>query len=83
MGEQMGELVDDSLIDRAVNEFISRKNKIDNFQFDNLRKILKLWWPQRVNYEEITEKTSLNKISEEISRKRWNSEKSDNSKVAL
>ncbi|KAK7489884.1 hypothetical protein BaRGS_00018906 [Batillaria attramentaria] len=37
-----------------------------------LRKILRIWWPQRISNKTISETSGVAKISEEIRRRRWN-----------
>ena len=46
--------------------------KLDRFQFRCLRRILRIWWPQRIRKDTISQITGVKKISDEIRRRRWN-----------
>ena len=45
---------------------------MDSFQFTCLRRILRIRWPQKICNEEIEKITRVNKISNELRRRRWN-----------
>ena len=50
----------------------SEEKKLDRFQFMCLRRILRVWWPQRIRNDTISQITGVKKISDEIRRRRWN-----------
>ena len=50
----------------------AEEKKLDRFQFTCLRRILRVWWPQRMRNDTISEITGVRKISDEIRRRRWN-----------
>nr|KAG5694275.1 hypothetical protein BaRGS_031993 [Batillaria attramentaria] len=50
----------------------TEEEKMDSFQYMCLRKILRIWWPQRISNKTISETSGVAKISEEIRRRRWN-----------
>ena len=50
----------------------AEEKKLDRFQFTCLRRILRIWWPQRTRNDTISQITGVTKISEEIRRRRWN-----------
>ena len=41
-------------------------------KLDSLRRILRVWWPQRIRNDTISQITGVRKISDEIRRRRWN-----------
>ena len=50
----------------------AEEKKLDRFQFTCLRRILRVWWPQRIRNDTISQITGVRKISDEIRRRRWN-----------
>ncbi|KAL9982039.1 hypothetical protein ACROYT_G010825 [Oculina patagonica] len=48
------------------------EKKLDRFQFTCLRRILRIWWPQCIRNDTISQVTGIKKISDEIRRRRWN-----------
>ena len=63
---------------------------MDSFQFTCLRRILRIRWPQKICNEEIKKITRVNKISDELRRRRWNwidhvlwKERNNDCKVAM
>ena len=50
----------------------NEEKKLDRFQFTCLRRILRIWWPQRIRNDTISQITGVKKISDEIRRRRWN-----------
>ena len=51
---------------------VAEAKKLDRFQFTCLRRILRIWWPQRIRNDTISQETGVKKISDEIRRRRWN-----------
>ena len=51
---------------------VAEEKKLDRFQFTCLRRILRVWWPQRIRNDTISQITGVRKISDEIRRRRWN-----------
>ena len=51
---------------------VAEEKKLDRFQFTCLRRILRIWWPQRIQNDAISQVTGVKKISDEIRRRRWN-----------
>ena len=50
----------------------AEENKMDSFQFTCLKRILGIRWSQKICNEEIEKITRVNKISNELRRRRWN-----------
>ena len=50
----------------------TEEKKMDRFQFICLRRILRIWWPQRILKDTISQVTGVKRISNEIRRRRWN-----------
>ncbi|KAL9972404.1 hypothetical protein ACROYT_G018700 [Oculina patagonica] len=50
----------------------AEEKKLDRFQFTCLRRILRIWWPQCIRNDTISQVTGIKKISDEIRRRRWN-----------
>ena len=50
----------------------SDEKKLDGFQFNCLRKIVKNRWQQMVTNERIMEMSKIQRVSDEIRRRRWN-----------
>ena len=50
----------------------AEEKKLDRFQFKCLGWILRIWWPQRIRKDTISQVTDVRKISDEIRRRRWN-----------
>ena len=50
----------------------AEEKKLDRFQLTCLRRILRVWWPQRIRNDTIPQITGVRKISDEIRRRRWN-----------
>ena len=51
---------------------VAKVKKLDRFQFTCLKRILRIWWPQRIRNDTISQVTGVKKISDEIRRRRWN-----------
>ena len=51
---------------------VAKEKKLDRFQFTCRRRILKIWWPQCIQTDTISQVTGAKKISDEIGRRRWN-----------
>ena len=51
---------------------VAKVKKLDRFQFTCLKRILRIWWPQRIRNDAISQVTGAKKISDEIRRRRWN-----------
>ena len=51
---------------------LAEEKKLDRFQFTSLRRILRIWWPQRIRNDTISQVTGVKKINDEIRRRRWN-----------
>ena len=51
---------------------VAKVKKLDRFQLTHLRRILRIWWPQRIRNDTISQLTGVKKISDEIRRRRWN-----------
>ena len=49
----------------------AEENKLERFQFTCLRRILRIRWPQRIRNDTTSQVTGVNKISDEIRRRRW------------
>ena len=48
----------------------AEEKELDRFQFMRLRRILRIWWPQRIRNDTISQVMGVNKISDEIRRRR-------------
>ena len=51
---------------------VDEEKKLDRFQFTHLRRIRRIWWPQRIRNDTISQLPGVKKISDEIRRRRWN-----------
>ena len=51
---------------------VAKVKKLDRFQFTCLKRILRIWWPQPIRNDAISQVTGAKKISDEIRRRRWN-----------
>ena len=52
-------------------KLFAEEKKLDIFQFTCLRRIVRIWWPQRIRNDTISQVTGVKKISDEV-RRRWN-----------
>ena len=50
---------------------VAEERELDRFQFTCPIRILRIWWPQRVRNDTISQVTGV-KISDEIRKRRWN-----------
>jgi hypothetical protein len=50
----------------------SDEKKLDSFQYQCLKRIMQIWWPNIISIDELNERTQIHKISHEVKRKRWN-----------
>ena len=51
---------------------VTEEKKLDRFQFTYLRGILRIWWPQRIRNDAISQVTGVGRSSDEIRGRRWN-----------
>ena len=54
----------------AWKQTAAEEKELDRFQFTCLRRILKIWWPQHIRNDTISQVMGVNKISDEIRRRR-------------
>jgi len=45
--------------------------KLDGFQYKCMKRILRIRWPQTISHQQIQENTGVNRMSDEIRRRRW------------
>ncbi|KAJ8050635.1 hypothetical protein HOLleu_03917 [Holothuria leucospilota] len=50
----------------------SDEKKLDSFQYQCLKKIMQIFWPNIISTDELNEVTQVKKISLEVKRRRWN-----------
>ena len=50
----------------------SDEKKLDSFQYQCLKRIMQIFWPNIISSDELHEVTQVKKISLEVKRRRWN-----------
>ena len=50
----------------------AKEKKLDRFQFTCLRRILRIWWPQCIRNDTISQVTGVRKIFMKSIRRKWN-----------